>query len=55
VTVVSGDQRASDAEQMSEAWALRSRKSTTPAVAGRTIEHEIVDMNSFDAESVRAG
>jgi branched-chain amino acid transport system substrate-binding protein len=47
---------ASDAEQMERGSGLAIEEvNNAGGVAGRTIEHEIVDMNSFDAESVSSG
>jgi len=47
---------ATDAEQMERGSGLAIQEiNDRGGVAGRTIEHEIVDMNSFDAESVSSG
>jgi branched-chain amino acid transport system substrate-binding protein len=44
---------ATDAEQMERGSGLAIEEiNNAGGVAGRTIEHEIVDMNSFDAESI---
>jgi branched-chain amino acid transport system substrate-binding protein len=47
---------ATDAEQMERGSGLAIQEiNDAGGVAGRTIEHEIVDMNSFDAESITSG
>ena len=47
---------ATDAEQMERGSGLAIQEiNDSGGVAGRMIEHEIVDMNSFDAESITSG